>query len=94
MIVASFLTQRNSKLSLNRFYLKMSIPVDADPKRDLQNLNQAYSGESTAREEKWFPNTEIELLRPTKIDVIGFIGTFAICFGVIGLAMWLASIGS
>ena len=39
------------------------------------------------------PWTQLEVQKPTLVDVIGFLICFVICFLFIGVAIWVASIG-
>ena len=42
----------------------------------------------------FFPATNIEIQKPTRNDVLGFIISVCICFVFIALAAWLADVGS
>jgi len=94
MIIASLFTRRNRKESLDRYYVKMKTPVDPDPERDRENLAASYAQPDRYESEKLFPGTDLEMLRPTALDIGGFLLTFAACFGIVGLVIWVASIGA
>ena len=94
MILLSLLTKPNSKAALDRYYSKMKTPVRPDPIEDQQALEEAYASPDLCEQKKLFPGSSLEFQRPSWVDVIGFIACFAACFGIIGLAVWLASIGS
>jgi len=94
MIIASLLTRRNRKESLDRYYVKMKTPVDPDPERDRENLAASYAQPDRYESQKLFPGTDLEMLRPTALDIGGFLLTFAACFGIVGLVIWVASIGA
>ena len=94
MIICSFLTKRNDKTALDRHYAKMKTPVEPDLELDQQNLSVAYEDYSPFEQRKMFPNSDFELEKPSRIDVIGAVVTISACFGVIVLALWVASLGS
>ena len=94
MILASLLTRRNSKAALDRFYIKMATPVEESPDKDREGLQAAFASPNRLASKKLFPRSEWEINRPTKVDIVGFVLSFAICFMVIGMAAWLAGIGS
>jgi SSS family solute:Na+ symporter len=94
MILASFFTRRNSKHGLDRYYAKMKTPVDPDPEIDHKNLELAYAAPEKLETKKLFPGTSLEIQRPTFADVAGFVVCLAICFGIVYLAVLVASLGS
>ena len=94
MICCSFVTRRNSQEALDRYYVKMKTPVDADPVKDQKKLDAAYTDPEQCERKKLFPGTNLEIQRPTYVDVIGFVLCFLICFAIVGLAIWLGKIGA
>ena len=94
MIVASLLTQPNSKKSLDRLYVRMKTPVGSDPEKDEAELEKSYANPDRFDHNKLFPKTQWEVQRPTKLDFFGFITCFAICFVIIGLVLLVAGIGA
>ena len=93
MILFSFVTPKNKKSSLDRYYVKMNTPVDPNPDLDKQNLEAAYENPDAYQKNKIFPGSSLEFCKPSATDIIGFVASFAVCFAVIALAMWVASIG-
>jgi solute:Na+ symporter, SSS family len=93
MILVSLVTKRNSRAALDRYYVKMKTPVNPDPEKDREELRLSYKHPGRFDHRKLFPNSNIEVLKPGWIDIGGFVVTFAICFMIIGLAVWLARIG-
>ncbi len=91
MILTSLFTRRNSKAGLDRYYVKMKTEVDPDPETDKKNLEASYQNPRRFDERILFPKTELEIQKPDKVDIIGFVATFAACFAVIGLVLWLAN---
>ena len=92
MILCSLITPANSKQGLDRYYAKMKTPVDPDPETDRKNLEAAYNNPEALEQKKLFPGSSLEMQKPTRTDVIGFIVCFLICFAVIGLAWGITKI--
>ena len=94
MILFSLITPRNSKAGLDRYYSKMKTPVVPDHEQDRKNLEEALANVEALESRKIFPGSSLEFQRPSKTDVIGVIVCFAVCFGIIGLAIAVASMGA
>jgi hypothetical protein len=94
MIIASLFTKPNSKKALDRLYVKMKTPVNPDPEQDSREIDVSYAKPDRFDDRKLFPGTALEFQRPTAMDFWGFLACFAICFGIIGLVLWVAQIGA
>ncbi len=94
MILCSLLTRRNSRQALDRYYAKMKTPVVPDPASDRVQLEAAYSDLGQFEAKKLFPGTQLEFQRPSVTDVVGFVVSLLVCFGIIGLAAWVGSLGA
>ena len=94
MIIASLLTQPNSKKALDRLYVKMKTPVDPDPEGDAREIDVSYARPDRFNDRKLFPGSNWEFERPTKMDFWGFVGCFVVCFAIIGVVLWVARIGT
>ena len=94
MILVSLFTQPNSKKALDRLYVKMKTPVDPDPESDAREIDVSYARPDRFDDQKLLPNSDWEFQRPTKMDVWGFVACFGICFAIIGIVLWVASIGA
>ena len=94
MILFSLFTRRNNKEALDRYYAKMKTPVDPDPKIDEVNLKSAYANVAELESKKLFPGSDLEIQKPTRADLIGFLVCFLVCFAVIGLAVLVVGIGA
>lgn len=92
MIVLSLLTPRRNTEALDRYFVKMNTPVLADPAADRARLQSAYAAPEPAQ--KIFPGSDLEFVWPTRKDIIGFTASCGVCVAIIGLLVWLASIGS
>jgi hypothetical protein len=93
MIVFSLMTRRNRKEALDRYYAKMKTPVDPDPVADERNLEAAYAAPEQFERKKLFPGTDLEFQRPGTTDIVGFVVSVLVCFGIIGIAVWITTIG-
>ncbi len=94
LVVISFLTPRNSRECLDRYYAKMKTEVHPDPEQDAKRLSEAYANPQLHDSRLLFPGTDLEFVRPRAKDVIGFLASCGVCAIVIGLLVWLAQIGS
>ena len=93
LIIASLVTPRNSQEALDRYYAKMKTPVEADPEQDRQKLESVYADPSTCERVKLLPNSDFEFQVPTATDIVGFLVSVAVCFAIVGVAIWAAGIG-
>jgi len=71
----------------------MKTPVDPDPEGDRLALERALQQREAHEARKWIPGSDLEIEKPKMLDILGFAGTFAMCFLIIGLAIWVARIG-
>lgn len=94
LILVSLVTRRESEEVLDRYYAKMRTVVDPDPVIDRRNLEQAYANPKQYEASRLFPKTDWEFVKPRRIDVVGFLVSVLVCFLIVGLLAWLASIGS
>jgi SSS family solute:Na+ symporter len=93
LIVISFVTPRNRKQALDRYFAKMNTEVDADPAADQSKLEAAYAAPDQFDRLKLFPGTDLEFTRPRPKDWIGFLASVGVCFVIVGMLVWLAGIG-
>ena len=93
MIVVSWFSQPNSPEVLDRYYAKMKTPVQRDPAADAAQLEVSYQQPELLNDRKLWPNSQWEIQKPTRMDVIGFVLSVAACFGIIALAVMLTGIG-
>ncbi len=93
MILVSLATKRNNTAALDRYYVKMKTPVLPDPQQDRDELERSFAEPRRFEHRKIFPNSDFEMLKPNRLDVAGFVLTFAATFAIVGLAAWVAGIG-
>jgi solute:Na+ symporter, SSS family len=94
LIVLSFLTKPNSKEALDRYYVKMKTEVKPNPEDDCREMEASYANPQRFDDRRLFPKTQLEFVRPRPKDVIGFLVCIVICLAIIGLLMWLATLGA
>ena len=94
MFLMSLVTPRNRQQVLDRYYVKMKTPVDPDPEEDQRQMELSYNDPTRFDHRRLFPGTGLEFQKPRVSDVIGFVACVAVCFGIVGLAIWMASIGA
>ncbi|MFO7907765.1 MAG: sodium:solute symporter family protein [Planctomycetota bacterium] len=94
MIFFSLITRRNSQQALDCYYAKMKTPVVSDREQDKKNVVSACNDREAMERKKLLPKTDFEFQKPSLLDVLGFILCVGICFAIIGVAAFVASIGS
>ena len=93
LFLLSLVTQPVSKPHLDRFFAKMHTPVQKTPDAENKALEAAYQNPGQYEKNKLFPGSNWEILKPTKMDILGFGGSWLLV-GVIILLLWLmTSIG-
>lgn len=88
LFLISFLTRPVPKPLLDRFFAKMHTPVQKTPEEEQRALEEAYSRPDKYRHQKLFPKSKWEILKPTKLDLLGFGGSW-ILVGVIIFLLWV-----
>ncbi|MHC4401804.1 MAG: sodium:solute symporter family protein [Planctomycetota bacterium] len=94
MILVSLFTPLVDKQALDRFYVKMKTPTDPDAAVDRAEIEASYRDPSRFDDRRLFRRFGLEIQRPKWADVAGFLVGLLICFGIIGLTVWLAGLGS
>lgn len=72
----------------DRFYAKMHTPVQPTPEEEEAALEAAYRDPEMYENQKMFPGTQWELLKWTRMDYLGFFGSWVLV-GVIIVLLWL-----
>lgn len=93
LIVISFLTRRDDKTMLDRFYVKMKTPVRTDRQEDARQMQLSYEHPQRFDDRKLFPGTEWEFDKWDKTDTIGFLISTVVAVLVIFFLMGLMTIG-
>lgn len=93
IILISLFTQPADKAKLDRFFVKMHVPVVPDHAKDDANVAAAQKDPARIEQLKAFPNSNFEFQKLTKADIIGFIVVWIIVILIILMAVGIASIG-
>ncbi|NOZ60290.1 MAG: sodium:solute symporter family protein [Calditrichaeota bacterium] len=88
LFLFSYMTPMVPKKDLDRFFAKIHTPVGATPEEEEKALQDAYEHPEKYEKNKIVPGSHWEILKPSKMDYIGFGGSWLIV-GVIILLLWL-----
>ncbi len=94
LMLVSFVTPRGNTELLDRYFAKMKTEVDPDPVKDASNLAESYANPTRFDDRRLLPGTDWEFMKPRTKDIVGFLVSVAACFVIIGLLVWIASIGA
>ncbi len=90
LFLISFVTKPVRKDHLDRFYAKLHTPVQKTPEEEEKELERSYQNPDRFKKDKLLPNSNWEIEKPTKMDALGFGGSW-ILVGVIILVLWLVT---
>lgn len=93
-VMISMVTRQNDGRVLDKYYVKMKTPVKPDPEADAKELELSYANPERFDDKKLFRHSKLEFVKPTLVDVVGFVLTFVACFVIIGLIVWMTRIGA
>jgi SSS family solute:Na+ symporter len=88
LFLISFITKPEDKGHLDRFYAKMYTPVQPTPEEDKSALEAAYADPGMYNSRKLWGRYGWEMLKPKKIDYIGFLGSWVLV-GIIIFLLWI-----
>jgi len=88
LFFVSFVTRPGGKIHLDRFYAKMYTPVQPTAEEEEKALQTAYENPEMYNSRKLFRNSDWEMLKPRKIDYLGFFGSWGLV-GIIIFLLWL-----
>ena len=91
MILLSFVTPKGDEAKLDRYFVKMKTPVDPDPQKDAEEMRLSYENPHRFDDKRLFKCWGLEFNKPTVVDVVGFLTSFAICVGVVWLIVAVAN---
>jgi len=93
LILVSLMTKRDDKTLLDRFFVKMKTPVQRDRAADKHEMELSYANPTRFNHLKLFPNSEWELGKWDKTDIIGFLISIVFAFVIVGLVFLIVEIG-
>ena len=88
LFLFSFLTRPVKKTTVDRFFAKIHTPVGATEQEELKALSLAYQNPEIYEKDKLVPGSNWEIMKPSKMDFLGFGGSW-ILVGVILFLLWL-----
>jgi len=88
LFLISLVTKPVPKKDLDRFFAKLHTPVQKTEEEDQRALQESYANPAKFEKDKIRPGSHWEIMKPKKIDVLGFGGSW-ILVGVIILLLWL-----
>jgi SSS family solute:Na+ symporter len=94
LIIVSLMTKRDDKAMLDRFFVKMKTPVKKDHEADKREMELSYANPDRFNHLKLFPNSDWELGKWDKTDVVGFLISVAVALAIIGLLYMIVIIGT
>jgi len=93
IILVSLFTRRNSVEGLDQFYGRLQTPVRGTPEDDAREMELTRRQPTRFRQNKLFPNSSVELLKPTRRDLLGFLAIWGVVLLVILFLYLLTQIG-
>ncbi|MCD4830391.1 MAG: sodium:solute symporter family protein [Anaerohalosphaeraceae bacterium] len=93
LVIVSFLTKRDDKKMLDRFFVKMKTRVSRDHDTDAREMQLSYANPDRFNDRKLFPNSDWEFDKWTREDAVGFTLSVVTVFVVIGFLMLLIGVG-
>jgi SSS family solute:Na+ symporter len=87
------MTKRDDKAMLDRFFVKMKTTVKKVREADKREMELSYANPDRFNHLKLFPNSDWELTKWNKTDIIGFLISIVIAFGIVGLVFLIVEIG-
>ena len=90
LIIVSLLTRPVDSKKLDCFFARVHTPVQRTPEQDALALKRAEADPSIFEKRKFFPGTGLEIMKPEKIDILGFGIAVLVAVGIAGLAFIVA----
>jgi len=94
MIVGSLLSARMSEEKLNAFYARVHTPVNTNRQEDRKNVQDAMDHPRKFDQYKLTRWPDLELLRPGKVDTVGFLVAWGCVAVILGAAVFLIKFGA
>jgi SSS family solute:Na+ symporter len=88
LFLISFFTKPTPKPNLDRFFAKLHTPVQKTEEEENRALQESYDNPEKFEKDKIKPGSNWEIMKPKKVDILGFGGSW-ILVGVIILLLWL-----
>ena len=92
MLLISIFTRPVHADILNRFYSKFHTPVQEDDTKDKEEVKRSIQNPQRFEQEKLFPGSSWEIMKPSRTVYLGFLACIAIALAVMGFAFLMANI--
>lgn len=88
LFLISYVTKPTPKEHLDRFFARLHTPVQKTTEEEEKALEDSYNNPGKFENDKILPGSNWEILKPNKVDYLGFGGSW-ILVGVIIFLLWL-----
>lgn len=88
LFLLSLITKPVGRADLDRFFGKIHTPVQPTPELDERAIEEAAEQPQRWKERKIWPRSNWEIMKPSRVDILGFGGTWLLV-GVIIFFLWL-----
>jgi SSS family solute:Na+ symporter len=88
LVMFSYVTRAVPAPVLDRFFAKLHTPVQPSPDAERVALAQACANPRQYDADKLFPGSGWEIMKPARVDYLGFFGTWGLV-GVVVLLLWI-----
>ena len=88
LVLLSYFSKPVDRKILDKFFAKIHTPVQPTPEADTKMIAENAANMDKFLPSKVFPKTQWEFHKPSKMDYLGFFGTWALV-GVIIFLLWL-----
>jgi len=85
LFLVSLVTKPNSETVLRQFYARIHTPAIADAEKDSWEVRKRIEEPELLNRTRLFPNSQWEILKPNREDILGFLG----CIGGVILIVFL-----
>ncbi len=92
LFLISFITKPVDKKHLDRFFAKLHTPIQKTEEEEQKALEESYNYPQRFEKDKLFPGSNWEVLKPSKMDYIGFGGSWILVGVIISLLLFMTSI--
>ena len=93
MIVGSLLGPRMPEEKLDAFYARVHTPVNTNRSEDQKNVQESLEQPRKFEQYKLFKSRDLELLKPGKVDTVGFLVAWGWVAVILGVALFLIKFG-
>jgi len=88
LVLLTLVTKPVDNQSLNRFFAKMHTPVQPTAEEEEKAIEASFNNPDQAEKRKLFPGSQWELMKPSRLDYIGFGGSWLLV-GLVIFLLWL-----